>query len=324
MEHGDIQKLYGNHLSSIVNLVVMKERPLLAHYTSLSTMESILRGGEIWFSNPLFMNDFQEVRFGFIEGRNIVESEMLALDKNLDHIGQRVAIFLSAFTHYFKDYEEKHLFNLFIFCLSEFDPEFPDGSLSMWRGYGGNGTGAALVFRTDFIKMNADSPFLICQVAYGTDESRREKIRSVVEIAKSQVAGNLVPNDKLYILAHETFHVLRLLSLTSKHRGFMEEREWRVIYLPERDIQQRCPEYLTYIVGRNGVEPKLRHPLKPISLPEGTTYDWNFENIVDRILLGPTQATPLAIKGFSGMLKTLGKEELIGKVRASEIPFRPT
>lgn len=39
------------------------KKPLLAHYTSLSTLEKILETDEIWFSNPLFMNDLEEVRF---------------------------------------------------------------------------------------------------------------------------------------------------------------------------------------------------------------------------------------------------------------------
>ena len=44
--------------------ILQKERPLLAHYTSISAMERILQNSEIWFSNPLFMNDLQEMRFG--------------------------------------------------------------------------------------------------------------------------------------------------------------------------------------------------------------------------------------------------------------------
>jgi hypothetical protein len=42
---------------------------LLAHYTSIDVIEKILRSEEIWFSNPLFMNDLDEMRFGMLEGR---------------------------------------------------------------------------------------------------------------------------------------------------------------------------------------------------------------------------------------------------------------
>jgi hypothetical protein len=48
-----------------------RRRPLLAHYTSISVLEAILKHNEIWFSNPLFMNNIEEVRFGIENGRNL-------------------------------------------------------------------------------------------------------------------------------------------------------------------------------------------------------------------------------------------------------------
>ena len=35
--------------------------------TSMAVLESILRENVVWFSNPLFMNDLEEVRFGINE-----------------------------------------------------------------------------------------------------------------------------------------------------------------------------------------------------------------------------------------------------------------
>jgi len=46
------------------------QKPLLAHYTSIGALEAILRNNELWFSNPLYMNDLEEVRFGINEGVN--------------------------------------------------------------------------------------------------------------------------------------------------------------------------------------------------------------------------------------------------------------
>ena len=45
--------------------------PLLVHYTSLENVEKILRNEEVWLSNPLYMNDLEEVRFGVNEGVDI-------------------------------------------------------------------------------------------------------------------------------------------------------------------------------------------------------------------------------------------------------------
>ena len=48
-------------------------RPLhLAHYTSLEVLEKVMMNDEVWFSNPLLMNDYQEVRFGLSEATRIV------------------------------------------------------------------------------------------------------------------------------------------------------------------------------------------------------------------------------------------------------------
>jgi hypothetical protein len=58
---------------------LLDEKPLLAHYTSVEVLEKIIQNKEIWFSNPLFMNDWEEMRFGMIEGmRAFHQSEAVA------------------------------------------------------------------------------------------------------------------------------------------------------------------------------------------------------------------------------------------------------
>ena len=48
--------------------------PLLAHYTSIGTLERIAQTGEIWFSNPLYMNDVDELRYGMGLGLHAVRT----------------------------------------------------------------------------------------------------------------------------------------------------------------------------------------------------------------------------------------------------------
>ena len=48
--------------------------PLLAHYTSIRTLERIAQTGQIWFSNPLYMNDVDELRYGINLGLHAVRS----------------------------------------------------------------------------------------------------------------------------------------------------------------------------------------------------------------------------------------------------------
>jgi hypothetical protein len=118
--------------------------PLLAHYTSVKVLESILQTGQVWFSNPLFMNDLQEVRFGLGEGRRLFFN--IDLLKRAVQTDQRVGIVGNAFTSFFGSFDADEVFDTYVFCLSEHEQSNTDGLLSMWRGYGHHGDGVALVF----------------------------------------------------------------------------------------------------------------------------------------------------------------------------------
>jgi hypothetical protein len=45
-----------------------KDPPLLAHYTSIHVAEQIIKNEVIWLSHPFYMNDFEELRFGMLQG----------------------------------------------------------------------------------------------------------------------------------------------------------------------------------------------------------------------------------------------------------------
>ena len=51
---------------------IINERPLLAHYCSIATLEKIVSNQEVWLSNPLFANDFEELRFGARDRKSVV------------------------------------------------------------------------------------------------------------------------------------------------------------------------------------------------------------------------------------------------------------
>ena len=80
MQDSEIDALFSHLYITIQNLVLSDERPLLAHYTSLNVLEKIIQNGELWFSNPLFMNDMQEVRFGMLEGRKAFDELVAEFD----------------------------------------------------------------------------------------------------------------------------------------------------------------------------------------------------------------------------------------------------
>ena len=115
---------------------------LLAHYTSMPIFEQMMKNNEIWFSNPLYMNDIEEVRRGINSGIDLIcKSEEI---KNALKTSDNFYHFLHYFTHYITEFNTKYLLDIYAFCLSEHKENDNDGKLSMWRGYGGNGNGVAI------------------------------------------------------------------------------------------------------------------------------------------------------------------------------------
>lgn len=49
-----------------------EKKPKLAHYTNVVSFEGIFGKNEFWLSNPLFMNDHEELRFGMLEGHQML------------------------------------------------------------------------------------------------------------------------------------------------------------------------------------------------------------------------------------------------------------
>jgi hypothetical protein len=150
MTDQDIMNLFNELLIDFDDLsFLIKHRPLLAHYTSMSVLEKIRKTDEIWFSNPLFMNDLEEVRFGIHQGLRLFQQTEIV--EKACRSPERANLVRHAFNHYYGKFDAEHALDTYVFCLSEHDPQNVDGLLSMWRGYGGHGNGAALVFNTNFI-----------------------------------------------------------------------------------------------------------------------------------------------------------------------------
>jgi len=71
-------------------------------------------------------------------------------------------------------------------------------------------------------------------------------------------AASKLPDNRLYIAAHAALSFMTSLALTTKHKGFEEEAEWRVVYMTERDPLNYFKACKSYYVGPRGVEPKLK------------------------------------------------------------------
>lgn len=293
-------------------------RPLLAHYTSIATLEQVMANDEIWFSNPLYMNDWEELRFGMNEGAAEfrVNDKLREACKSESNHSKLVYYF----DHLFHEFDSKHAFNTYVLCLTEHAPTDNDGVLSMWRGYGDSASGVAIVFDTGKIEANESSPLIISKVEYGTTDDRRGWIKNKINDVAEIIWAHELTDQMLFDAAYFWIERLKIFSLFSKHSGFTEENEWRVVYMSERDKSEAFKSMLSYAITARGAEPKLKLKIKPL---DGIfSVDLSLEKLIDRIILGPTTSTVLAANSIKRVLIQKNKPALAEKVKPSTIPFR--
>lgn len=295
------------------------ERPLLAHYTSLSTMESIFRAEEIWMSHPFLMNDEEELKWGIIEGVNRIRTnESLA---SAFGSASNYAAFLEA-VEIAKDKEgSSNALDTYVACFCRHEKDDKDGLLSMWRAYGADGGGVAIVFDTNVLVEDDDSPLIIAPVRYATTKERYAWMDWALGICSGAITGFGSNANDIDIgrIADAYFERLRYFALFTKHAAFREENEWRVVYFPDRDENKRYAVLLSYAITQKGIQPKLklRLGLNAVGAP------LLLEDAVHSILLGPTAGSLLSEHALKRMLLTLGKPGLAEKVDFSSTPYRP-
>ncbi|MGE8165198.1 DUF2971 domain-containing protein [Paraburkholderia sp. NPDC080076] len=293
-------------------------RPFIAHYCSVSTLEAIVRNEEMWFSNPLYMNDFEELTFGIWHSKTkFRESEPLRMAFGAT---ERYAVFRQHLDDIYAQFESGLAFDVYIACFSEHDPADDDGLLSMWRGYGANGGGVAMIFNMAALTEVPDSPLKIAKITYGTTEERLGWMDQIINRFASLVASASIPDDDLFLCATYLFERLLTLSIFTKHSGFKEEKEWRIVYSKHYDSNNVLTGMLGYFINGGMVEPKLKFKIAPI--PGTAEGGITLEQFVSKIILGPRNASPRSKMALQRMLQMLGKPALAERVVTSSTPYR--
>ena len=203
-------------------------------------------------------------------------------------------------------------------CFSEYAPDDTDGLLSMWRGYGEDGTGAAVVFDSSkLIVTEGRTPFVLAKVEYGTTDKRLNWINQKILDISIWLESQKVTQDILYRVAWYFFERIKFFAIFTKHDGFSEEQEWRYVYLKDRDKDNTYESMLSYFVSMSGIQPKLK--LKMLDIKDNVPLD----ELVSNIILGPAASSTLQRKTVERLLEQSGKGGLIEKLTSSTIPYRP-
>jgi hypothetical protein len=181
------------------------ENPLLAHYTSMQVLSRILETEEIWMSNPLFMNDTEEMIFGLQQGRDTFAKSPIV--KQACGTASRLTQVQSLFSFWYDAFERDRSLEVYVFCLSRHEPGDHDGILSMWRAYGAQGSGAALIFNTCHFEADQRSPLMIAKVRYMNYQERFAAVAGKIEQWCDILKNSAIPDDQLDGAAFSLFSV---------------------------------------------------------------------------------------------------------------------
>ena len=99
---------------------------------------------------------------------------------------------------------------------------------------------------------------------------------------------------------------------STKHPGFREEREWRIVYTPSVDLSHNVPQARCSI---NGI-PQVIQKLCLGSLGIG------IKDILDKIIIGPCEHPNVMAEAFSWLLDELEVPDINSKICVSDIPVR--
>ena len=197
--------------------------------------------------NTTCMSDYREVQHGFELLNKFFsdDSKKDVFTSALDVCSPNSAKeAIDLFNQWWNDTQ----FNTYITSISEHDDkEDSHGRLSMWRAFGGNTTRVALVFSLPWFSAGALALNLrLNPVAYFNEEEVHAEINAVIKNIREN-CDFLRSIERSHIVG-SVFNMLVAGVTGLKHVGFHEEREWRVLYAPNRDASPLM-ERSTEIIG---------------------------------------------------------------------------
>ncbi len=284
------------------------------YYTSADTAMRILRNGEIWMRKSHQMNDYREIEHGFDclnDAYKKNKQRMLALfDGMFPGFCERLETVFNSWLPHFRT-------DSYITCLSEHDPsEDRHGRLSMWRAYGG-GAGVALVVNGGpFLRPSNALKAYASPVAYLDNAHVEEAFGALLSSVENNAdfvrsLGEQQAQDSM-------FSALRSAILCTKHPGFHEEREWRVIYSPRFARSERIASSIESV---NGIPQSIcRIPLRDV--PEEGLYGLTPADLVERVIIGPTKFPAGIYDALTVILTEVGIQNPAEKIVVSDLPLR--
>lgn len=261
------------------------------------------------------MNDFSEVQHGLeclSSGYDSKHGKSFrsVLDDIFSGVSTDIESLFNGWTGYFKK-------DTYIGCFSEHDKDDDKyGRLSMWRAYS-EPQGVAIVIKADpFFSPSGLVNTYMSSVDYLDCEDFQDMFKNIYDNIVNEIEFIRTQN-RQQIIAY-TFQMFKFAALCTKHPGFKEEKEWRLVYVPSMERSAQLTKDVKSIRG-------IPQPVYKIALrstQDGDTIDMTIPAILDRIIVGPSEYPMVTHEAFCDLLQDAGVSDPEKKVFISFIPLR--
>lgn len=309
----ELEQLYADFFPEEAKRRKAAKQGKFVHYTSAEVAMSILTNKEVWMRNARTMNDYSEIEYG---SDCLQEAVLSKAGREMEQIlsdnfeqGPNFYGTLQMFIANARD-------NTYLSCISEHNPSEDElGRLSMWRAYGGTTGVAIVVNNTPFTSPTDALRAYTFPVTYCKPSDYIERFRVMRDALKAKLPEyRAEPTPFLRGL----FMLMRYSVLCTKHPGFGEELEWRIVYDPISSPSPFIPSALHSVRG----VPQRVCKLQLRDIPEAHFFGASIPDLVDRIIIGPTSHPQVMYEAFVQLLKDCGVANSQDKVRVSDIPLR--
>jgi hypothetical protein len=295
-----------------------KDYARFVHYTSAEAALSIIRSKRIWMRSTMCMADYREVQHG-----HELLHKVLSTNENAKRFFAALdACVPGAVQESFKlfdDWWNDIRFSTYITSISEhYDSEDSHGRLSMWRAFGGsNGARVGLVLKLPRFSRATDAlNIMVSPVAYLREDDVQIELNKIIQ--NIETFCGYLPTVERSLVVSCVYNMLVAGVVCMKHEGFLEEREWRVVYGPRRG-PSALMETATEAIG--GV-PQIIHKIPLDGSISEDLAAIDVAQIFDQLIIGPTMYGVPMHEVFVRALTEKGVPDAARRVLVSGIPIR--
>lgn len=304
------------------------------HYTSAAAALSIIENKEIWLRNAGVMNDYAEIAHGEACIRHCLLHDEITVQRSRKVLDNLVEGLHDHAIQYLENSSSMRRTFTYLLSVSEHGPEklVPGtvdsesqlGRLSMWRAYGSSG-GVALIFHGHALwEPRGLIPVYVNPVFYGDQGDFARQYHDVLSAIENNLEAlrQISPDD----IKANFERCLHFASLSTKHPGFVDEREWRLTYSADPANEQMSDEEFnsTNVLQRqfitvNGLPQRIyKVPFKDFG-EHGSTA---LPEVLRQAIVGPSQFPMVLADALNVALLRAGMPVEKPRLQISHIPIR--